>query len=73
MIDRGIPREGYEIQKDGKVIGHVTTGYMSPTLKKNIGNALISPEFTELGTEVDIMIRNKPTKAKIISKKFLNK
>jgi len=72
MIDRGIPREGYEIQKDGKVIGHVTTGYMSPTLKKNIGNALISPEYTELGTEIDIMIRNKPAKAKIISKKFLN-
>lgn len=73
MIDRGIPREGYEIQKDGKVIGHVTTGYMAPTVKKNIGNALISPEYTELGTEVDIMIRNKPAKAKIISKKFLKK
>lgn len=73
MIERGIPREGYEIQKDGVKIGHVTTGYMSPTLKKNIGNALISPEFTELGTEVDIMIRNKPAKAKIISKKFLKK
>ncbi len=73
MIDRGIPREGYEIQKDGVKIGHVTTGYMSPTLKKNIGNALIATEFTELGTEVDIMIRNKPAKAKIISKKFLKK
>jgi aminomethyltransferase len=73
MIGRGIPREGYEIQKDGVKIGHVTTGYMSPTLKKNIGNALIAPEFTELGTEVDIMIRNKPVKAVIISKKFLKK
>ncbi|MDR7857667.1 glycine cleavage system aminomethyltransferase GcvT [Tissierella sp.] len=73
MIDRGIPREGYEIQKDGVTIGHVTTGYMSPTLKKNIGNALISTEFTELGTEVDIIIRNKPAKAKIVSKKFLKK
>lgn len=71
MIGRGIPREEYEIQKDGKKIGHVTTGYMSPTLKKNIGNALISTEFTELGTEIDIMIRNKPVKAKIIDKNFL--
>lgn len=71
MIGRGIPREEYEIQKDGKKIGHVTTGYMSPTLKKSIGNALISPEFTELGTEIDIMIRNKPVKAKIIDKDFL--
>jgi glycine cleavage system T protein (aminomethyltransferase) len=73
MMGRGIPREGYEIQKDGKKIGHVTTGYMSPTLKKNIGNALIETEFTELGTEVDIMIRKKPVKAKIISKRFLKK
>lgn len=73
MVDRGIPREDYEIQKDGEVIGHVTTGYMSPTLKKNIGNALIKTEFTPIGTEIDIMIRNKPAKAVIISKKFLKK
>lgn len=71
MIGRGIPREGYEIFKDGEKIGHVTTGYMSPTLNKNIGNALIKAEFTPLDTEIDIMIRNKPVKAKIISKKFL--
>ena len=73
MVGRGIPREGYEIQKDGEVIGHVTTGYMSPTLKKSIGNALIKTEFTPLDTEIDIMIRDKPVKAKIISKKFLKK
>ncbi len=73
MVGRGIPRENYEIQKDGQVIGHVTTGYMSPTLKKNIGNALIKTEFTPIGTEIDIMIRNKPVKAVVISKKFLKK
>lgn len=73
MVGRGIPRENYEIQKDGEVIGHVTTGYMSPTLKKNIGNALIKTEFTPIGTEIDIMIRNKPVKAVVISKKFLKK
>ena len=73
VVGRGIPREGYEIQKDGEVIGHVTTGYMSPTLKKNIGNALIKTEFTPIGTEIDIMIRNKPVQAVVISKKFLKK
>lgn len=73
MVDRGIAREGYEIYKDGDKIGHVTTGYMSPTLGKIIGNALVKPEFTELGTELDIKIRNKFAKAKVISKKFLNK
>jgi aminomethyltransferase len=73
LIERGIAREGMEIQKDGESIGHVTTGYMSPTLKKTIGNALLTPEFTDIGTEIDVIIRNKPVKAKVISKKFLNK
>ncbi|MGM0396283.1 MAG: glycine cleavage system aminomethyltransferase GcvT [Bacillota bacterium] len=73
LLDRGIAREGYEIYKDGKKIGHVTTGYKSPTLGKVIGNALIKTEFTELGTEVDVKIRNKFAKAKVISKKFLKK
>jgi aminomethyltransferase len=73
MVDRGIAREGYEIYKDGEKIGHVTTGYMSPTLGKTIGNALVKSEYTELGTELDIKIRNKFAKAKVISKKFINR
>lgn len=70
MIDRGIPREGYEVYKDGEKIGHVTTGYMSPTLKKRIGVALVDIEHTKLDIEFDIMIRNKPAKAKTIKKRF---
>ena len=73
LIGRGIAREGMEIQKDGARIGHVTTGYMSPTLKKTIGNALLAAELTDIGTEIDVIIRNKPVKAKVISKKFLKK
>jgi len=73
LLDRGIAREGYEVYKDGEKIGHITTGYKSPTLGKVIGNALIKTEFTELGTEVDVKIRNKFAKAKVISKKFLKK
>ncbi|MFA5577150.1 MAG: glycine cleavage system aminomethyltransferase GcvT [Tissierellaceae bacterium] len=71
MVGRGIPRDGYEIQKDGKVIGHVTTGYMSPTLKKSIGNALLEAGEAEIGNEIDIIIRNKPAKAVVRDRKFL--
>ena len=71
LLGRGIPRDGYEVQKDGKKIGHVTTGYMSPTLKKSIGNALIDTEYAQLGNEIDVMFRNKPVKAKIIDRRFL--
>ncbi|NLY46520.1 MAG: glycine cleavage system aminomethyltransferase GcvT [Tissierella sp.] len=71
MIDRGIPREGYEIYKGDTKIGHVTTGYMSPTLNKNIGNGLILIEESELDSEIEILIRNRKAKAKVINKNFL--
>lgn len=73
MKDRGIPRHNYDVYKDDKKIGFVTTGYFSPTLKKNIGLALIDSNCAELGTEISIMIRNKACKAEIINKKFYNK
>ena len=41
MIDRGIPRHGYPVYNGEEQIGDVTTGTQSPTLKKNIGLALI--------------------------------
>ncbi len=73
MVGKGIARHGYEVAKDGQVIGFVTTGYMSPTLKKTIGLALVDIQYTKLDTEFDILIRNKPSKAVVIGKKFLKK
>lgn len=73
MKERGIPRHGYPVMADGKEIGFVTTGYQSPTLKRNIGLALIDAEYAELGTEIEISIRNKPAKAEVISRKFYTK
>lgn len=73
MKDRGIPRHGYEVMADGQKIGVVTTGYASPTLKKNIGLALVDSRYTELGTEIQVAIRNKVLKAEVISKKFYTK
>lgn len=71
MIERGIPRKDYEVYKNGENIGHVTTGYMSPTLNEGIGNALIAIDEKEIGNEIDIMIRGKAKKAEIINKNFL--
>lgn len=73
MIENGIPRHGYEVLKDGMEIGFVTTGYHSPTLKKNIGFALIDSKFTALDTILEIQIRKKVAKAKIVNKKFYTK
>ncbi|QOQ56897.1 glycine cleavage system aminomethyltransferase GcvT [Bacillus amyloliquefaciens] len=70
MIEKGIPRHGYAVKKDGVAIGEVTTGTQSPTLKKNIGLALIKTEFSEIGTEVEVEIRKKTVKAKIVRTPF---
>lgn len=73
MVDRGIPRHGYDVYSGDKKIGVVTTGYMSPTLKKNIGVAMVDIAYAELGTEISIIIRNKALKAKVVNKKFYTK
>jgi aminomethyltransferase len=70
MIDRGIPRHGYPVFSGEERIGEVTTGTQSPTLKKNIGLALIKTGYTELGSEVEVEIRGKRLKAKVEATPF---
>ncbi|MFP3360769.1 glycine cleavage T C-terminal barrel domain-containing protein, partial [Planococcus sp. SIMBA_143] len=65
MIGRGIPRTNYPVYKGEQLIGEVTTGTQSPTLKKNVGLALIKKEYTEMDTELDVEIRNKRVQAKV--------
>ena len=69
MVERGIPREGYKVVVEEE-IGFITSGTFSPTLGKNIGLALIGAEHSQVGQEVDIMIRNKPHKAIIVKTPF---
>jgi aminomethyltransferase len=70
MIDKGIPRTHYEVFKGEKKIGEVTTGTQSPTLKKNLGLALLEKEFSEMGTEVEVQVRQKRLKAKVVPSPF---
>ncbi len=70
MIDKGIPRTGYKVFIGDEEIGEVTTGTQSPTLKKNIGFALLKTEHTDIGTAVEVEVRNKRLKAEIIATPF---
>jgi aminomethyltransferase len=70
MIDRGIPRSHYPVLVDGEKIGEVTTGTQSPTLKRNVGLALIDAKYAELDREIIVEIRNKPLRAKIVKTPF---
>ncbi len=73
LLGKGIAREGVTITKDGKEIGYVTTGYLSPTLKKAIANVLVETDKAVVDSDVKAVIRNREVDAKLISKKFLNK
>lgn len=71
MIDRGIPRQGYEIcDAEGEVIGRVTSGTMSPMLKKGIGMGYVAAKHMKLGTEIFIRVRKKLLKAQIVKLPF---
>lgn len=67
MIDRGIPRQHYEVvDEKGNIIGEVTSGTMSPMMKAGIGMAYLAKGFWKTGTEIFIRIRNKDLKAKVV-------
>ena len=65
MIDRGIPRNGYDIyNKEGDKIGNVTSGTFSPTNKVGIGIGYVNIKYS-LGDEIYLLIRDKLVKAEI--------
>lgn len=73
LSERSIPREGYEVYKEDKLIGYVTTGYLSISLEKPIAMAMINRPFTKKNTEVYVKVRNKMIPGFIRDKKFLDK
>jgi len=70
IIDRGIARSHHSLQKDGQEIGFVTSGSFSPTLNKNIALGLIRVDLAIQGGIIEVMIRGKAVKAKIIPSLF---
>ncbi len=70
LLDKGIIRENYKILKERNEIGFVTSGGYSPTLKKTIGLGLVQKQFGEIGTKVNIEIRNKILKGEVVSTPF---
>lgn len=74
MIDRGIPRHDYPIlDASGNVIGKVTSGTMSPSMKIGIGLGYVTKEHSALESEIFIEIREKGVKAKVTKLPFFKK
>ncbi len=71
LLDKGIPRHGYEIvDENDTVIGVVTSGTISPMLKIGIGMGYVKPEYAKVGAEIFIKVRNKSLKAQVVKPPF---
>ncbi len=71
MIDKGIPRHGYEIKdQSGMQIGYVTSGTQSPSLGKAIGMGYVRNMFATIDTTIFIKVRDKLLLAKVVKVPF---
>ena len=71
LDERGIPRHDYDIvDGQGKKIGIVTSGTMSPSMGKGIGLGYVPTVFSEIGSKIQIQIRKKAIPATIVKLPF---
>ena len=71
LTEKGIPRHGYEIvNENGEVIGKVTSGTMSPSLKKGIGLGYVTKAYAKRDTEIFIQVRKKALAAVVVRLPF---
>lgn len=71
MVGRGIARQGYPIHSvEGQPVGAVTTGMHAPTLGRPLGLGYVPVALSKIGSEFDVIIRNKPVRARVIKTPF---
>lgn len=73
MLDKGIPRQHYAIAHEGKVVGEVTSGSISPLLGYGIGMGYVPTDLSAIGSHIDIVIRDKHLKAEVVKTPFIEK
>lgn len=70
MQDNSIPRPRYPVLADGKPVGYVTSGTMSPSLNQGIALAYVAREYAKSGTALAVDIRGKPAPALVVKPPF---
>jgi len=66
----GIARQGYPVVRQGREIGTVTSGTMSPTLSRAVGLAYLVAEYARPGDEAAVVIRGRECPARIVPTPF---
>jgi aminomethyltransferase len=72
MTDKLIPRHGHEVHVDGRLIGTVTSGTFSPTLRIGIALAYVQPGTATEGDAVEIDVRGKTGRAHVVQPPFVS-
>ena len=70
---KAFPRKDYEIQKDGKTVGRITSGTVSPILDQPIALGYVEFDLANVGETVDVIIRGKENKAKVAKLPFVKR
>jgi aminomethyltransferase len=69
-LGRGIPRQDYLVEREGKVIGKVTSGTHSPSLNHGIAIAYVDVPSAALGTKLDVVIRDQRVPHEVVPTPF---
>jgi len=69
-VTGGVARHGYDVTKDGKIVGQVTSGTFGPTVQKNIALAYVPTDLAKVGTELAVRIRDRDIPAKVVKTPF---
>jgi aminomethyltransferase len=70
MRDNAIPRAGYAVQADGRTVGQVTSGGLSPTLGTKIAMALVPADLAGIGNHFEVVVRDRPCRAEQVKLPF---
>lgn len=73
LVEPGIARSGYELYRHHRAVGRVTSGTKSPTLGKSIALGYLSREAAQSSDDIDVEIRGRRTRAKIVSLPFVRR
>ena len=71
--DRGIPRHGYDILSEGQKIGKVTSGTLSPVLRKGIAMGYVPLKMSAIGNDLQIMVRETALTCEIVRPPFVGR
>ncbi len=71
LLDKGLPRHGYKLFKDGVEIGEVTSGSLSPVLNVGIGLGYVSVTESQIGNIIEVQVRKKYLKAEVVKMPFV--